>query len=112
MKIINNKSYKSLCSPSRFYLVISAVLAGLILVQNLVHGNTKELCVGSYSCSIPHIVLFFAVKILYILFWTWFLDYLCRHGLKSLSWFLVLIPFLLFAVVLAIILLAVAKKEL
>ena len=98
------KTLKSLCAPAQFYLAISVIVAGLILVQNLFSGESNELCVGSYSCEIPHVALFFVIKVLYVLFWTWFLNLLCKHGLKTLSWFLVLIPFLLFALVLAVIL--------
>ena len=97
-----NKTYKSLCTPSKFYLVISAILGGLLLAQNLLHGDVTELCVGSYTCDISHIGVFFVFKILYILFWTWVLNLLCKHGLKSLSWFLVLVPFVLFALLLGI----------
>jgi len=33
-------------------------------------------------------------KIILILIWTWFLNYLCLKDLKGLSWFLVILPFL------------------
>ena len=94
------KTYKALCAPAQFYLVISAILGSLILVQNLFHGDTSELCVGLYTCDISHVAVFFMVKILYVLFWTFVLNFLCRKGLKSLSWFLVLVPFVLFALLL------------
>ena len=97
-----NKTYKSLCTPAKFYLVISAILGVLILFQNLFHGDSTELCVGSYTCDISHVAIFFIIKILYILFWTWVLNLLCKHSLKNLSWFLVLVPFILFALLLGI----------
>ena len=96
------KSFNALCSPARFYLAISGFLVALILVQNLMNGNAKELCVGAYSCDVPNVGLFFALKALYVFFWTWVLNLLCKYGLKSLSWFLVLIPFLLFAIILGV----------
>lgn len=97
-----NKTLKSLCAPARFYLAVSVFFVILLLIQNLVNGNTSELCVGVYKCDFPHIALFFAGKVLYVAFWTWLLNLFCRFGLKSFSWFLVLIPFLLFAVALAL----------
>ena len=97
-----NKTYKSLCSPAQFYIVISVILGGLMLVQNLFNGDVTELCVGSYTCDISHIAIFFIVKTLYILFWTWVLNLLCKKGLKTLSWFLVLVPFVLFALLLGV----------
>jgi len=93
-----DKTFKSLCSPARFYLGISVFFILLLLVQNLFNANSKELCVGMYKCDIYHIVLFFLGKILYVAFWTWILNTLCKYGLKSISWFIVLIPFLLFAI--------------
>ena len=97
------KTFKSLCEPARFYLGVSVFFVLLILVQNLFNGDPQELCVGSYKCDIPHVGLFFLIKLLYVAFWTWLLNLLCVYGLKSLSWFLVLIPFLVFAIMLAFI---------
>jgi hypothetical protein len=99
------KMVNSLCSPAYFYLVLSVVLVALLVVQNLVNGNPNELCVGSFSCSVSNIVLIFVIKALYVAFWTFVLDALCKYGLKKLSWFLVLFPFLLFAVLLGMALL-------
>jgi hypothetical protein len=97
-----DKSLKALCDPARFYLGISIFVIVFLLVQNLLNGDSSKLCVGVYKCDTSHIVLFFIVKILYIAFWTWLLNLLCQYGLKTLSWFLVLIPFLLFAVILSV----------
>jgi len=40
-------------------------------------------------------MLIFIVKIVYILFWTWVLNLICRAGVPILAWALVLIPFVL-----------------
>ena len=95
-----DKTLNKLCSPARFYLGVSVFFILLLLVQNIMNGVSNELCVGTYKCNIPHTALFFIVKTLYVLFWTWVLNLLCKYGLKKLSWFIVLIPFLLFAVAL------------
>jgi hypothetical protein len=92
------KTLNKICSPARFYLGVSIFFILLLIVQNLFNGNPGELCVGIYKCNISHVLLFFVIKALYVVFWTWILNLLCKHGLKNLSWFLVLIPFLLFAV--------------
>ncbi len=96
------KTLNSLCSPARFYLGISIFFTLLLLVQNLSNGNPSELCVGVYKCDFPNIGLFFICKILYVIFWTWLLNLLCKYGLKNLSWFLVLVPFLLLAIAIAV----------
>ena len=97
-----DKTLKSLCSPARFYLAVSVFVTLLLLLQNFINGDASKLCVGAYKCDVSHVIYFFITKVLYIAFWTWLLNFLCKKGLKSLSWFLVLIPFLLFAVALAI----------
>ena len=35
------------------------------------------------------------MKILYIIIWTFILDYLCRKGYSKVSWLLVLFPFII-----------------
>lgn len=34
-------------------------------------------------------------KILFMLFWVFILNYLCMHGLKTISWILVLLPYII-----------------
>jgi hypothetical protein len=34
-------------------------------------------------------------KVVFVLFWTFLLNMLCKNGFKSVSWFLVLLPYLL-----------------
>jgi len=34
------------------------------------------------------------MKVIFILIWTWFLNFLCSKGYQSISWFLVLIPYI------------------
>lgn len=97
------KSFNSLCSPSRFYLGLSVFVMVLLLAQNLFNGNLNELCVGSFKCNFPHIILLFISQVIYVGFWTWLLNFLCKKGLKTLSWFIVLIPFLFSALSLAVI---------
>ena len=96
------KMIKSLCSPAYFYLVLSLILFLLLVVQNVFNGNINELCVGSFSCAVENVVIVFILKALYVAFWTFVLDALCTYGLKKLSWFLVLFPFILFAVLLGL----------
>ena len=106
-----DKTISSLCSPARLYLGISVFFVLLLLIQNIMNGNSGELCVGIYKCNITHIALFFIGKLLYITFWTWLLNLFCKYGLKTLSWFLVLVPFLLFAVGLGLVLYIELNKK-
>lgn len=90
----------NLCAPAYFYLVISAISILVIGFQNF--NNTDVYCLGSYTCNVTSIGLIFLIKIVYVLFWTWILNLICRAGATSIAWFLVLIPFIIFFMLLAL----------
>ena len=96
------KTFKSLCNPARLYLGLSVVIILIVLLNILINGP-NALCMGIYNCSVSHVALFFILKFLYIGFWTWLLNFLCSHGLKTLSWVLVLIPIFIFFIGIALI---------
>ena len=82
-----------LCTPSYVYLVISITALLIMTVQNW--GNANKYCLGSYSCDVNNTSIIFIIKVLYVLFWTWLLNVMCRGGATSFAWFLVLLPFIL-----------------
>lgn len=82
-----------LCKPALLYLVISSVAIIIMLFQNI---GAKEFCVGSLSCNVPSITLVFMIKVIYVLFWTWVLNLICKSGHTRIAWFLVLLPFIAF----------------
>lgn len=94
------KSIKELCTPAMIYFSISIVGLIIILLQNL--GNTHSYNVGSFSCRVPNTSIVFIVKLLYILFWTYILNLICKDGHVGLSWLLILLPWLLLFVVMGI----------
>jgi len=85
---------KNLCTPSYVYLVVSLIALVVIAVQNF--GNTDRYCVGHYSCHVSSTILIFIIKLMYILFWTWVLNLICNAGYSGISWFLVLLPLIVF----------------
>jgi hypothetical protein len=91
---------KNLCDPAYVYLVISVI--GLIVssIQNI--GNVNTYCLGSYSCDVTNTSIIFVIKVLYILFWTWLLNIICKGGAPTFAWLLVLFPFVLLFVVLGL----------
>ena len=97
-----NFNLKKLCTPSFIYFFIS--LFGLVLLglQNLTNDDTT-LCVGNYNCSVGNKLAVFVINGIYILFWTFILDLMCKAGYNELSWFILLIPILLFFLFLGII---------
>ncbi len=85
---------RNLCTPSYVYLVVSMIAIFIMAFQN--YGNVNVYCLGTYSCIVSSTILIFLIKFIYVLFWTWILNLICISGATSLSWFLVLFPFILF----------------
>jgi len=64
----------NLCSPAFIYFVIAII--GIIMAikrTGFISG---------------------IVSLLFVMIWTWFLNYLCKKGYKGISWFLLFLPFL------------------
>jgi len=83
---------KKICSPAILYFVVSIIGLVIILFQNL--GNTNSYHVGNFSCRVPNTVLVFIIKFVYIIFWTYVLNLICKDGHVGLSWLLVLLPWI------------------
>ena len=73
--------FKSLCLPSKVYFVLSFVGILLSLLSPSVFGGMS---------LIVHLLHF-----VYIVFWSWVLNLICKAGYKWLSWVLVLAPFII-----------------
>lgn len=89
-----------LCSPAYVYFIISVLAIVIAAVQNM--GNNKKYTLGSFSCNVPSCLAVFIVKVIYILFWTWILNLICKDGHKGIAWLLVLLPFILLFVIIAL----------
>ena len=98
------KIIKKLCTQAYVYLVISVIAILILMFQN--GGNTDIYCVGNFECPVPDTAMVFLFNFLYIAFWTFVLDSICKAGHKSISWFLVVFPFILFFVLLGMMMLA------
>jgi hypothetical protein len=97
------KTLKELCTPAMLYFVISMIALIMVLFQNL--GNSNSYNVGSFSCRVPNTALVFIGKLMYVLFWTYILNLICKDGHTSLSWLLVLLPWILLFVMIGILML-------
>ncbi len=87
------KKLKELCTPAFLYFTLSMLGVLVSVVQNL--GNSRRYNLGMLTARVPSTFLVFVVKVIYILFWTWVLNLMCKDGHKEIAWFLVLIPFIL-----------------
>lgn len=90
-----------LCTPSLVYFVISVIGLAMAVMQNI--GNSRRYNLGSFSCQVPSCVAVFIIKIVYVLFWTWILNLMCRDGHVEIAWFLVLLPFILLAIIIGLV---------
>jgi hypothetical protein len=91
---------KKLCTPALVYFIISIISIIAMAIQN--YGNTDLYCLGMYSCNVASIGIIFTLKVIYVLFWTWVLNIICRGGYENVSWFLVLFPYILLFVLLGL----------
>ena len=87
----------SLCPAAKIYLLIS-VIAMIVMSLN-VFGTNHVFCIGSSTCESPiNVVSLYLLKILYVVFWTWVLNVICRKVSMGLALAIALVPFLLFFV--------------
>jgi hypothetical protein len=91
---------RNLCTPSYVYLVISAIALAVLLYQNV--GQINQYCVGSFTCNVSSTAMIFILKAIYILFWTWVLNLICRAGAPEIAWTVLLFPFVLMFVMIAL----------
>jgi hypothetical protein len=87
------KSLKQLCTPAMLYFVISMIGFIALVLQNM--GNRNIYTLGAYSAQVPNTTVVLVINLIYILFWTWILNLMCKDGHSEIAWFLVLIPFIL-----------------
>jgi len=95
------KKMSKLCTPAMFYLVISMISLVMVIMQNLGHQHSYHM--GSFSCKVPSTILIFIIKFIYILFWTWIINLICKDGHEGISWLLVLFPWILLFMVIFLI---------
>lgn len=85
----------NLCSPAMIYFIVSLLALLMMGLQNL-NSDENVLCVGQFKCNIVSKSIVFVLNAVYILFWTFLLDLMCKAGYQELSWLVLLIPILLF----------------
>jgi hypothetical protein len=97
------KTLKDLCTPAALYFIISIIALVIVMLQNL--GNTHSYNMGNFSCRVPNTMLVFIIKFIYIVFWTYVLNLICKDGHVGISWLLVLLPFILLFVIIGLLML-------
>ena len=90
-----------LCTPSYVYFMISVLAMVVSAFQNM--GNSKKYTLGMFSCRVPSCIGVFMVKVIYIIFWTWVLNLICKDGHSGIAWLLVLFPFIMLFVIMGMV---------
>lgn len=75
-----NVRFEALCKPAKIYFIISLIS-----------------CVVAFFSRVH--VKFIALKLLVAFAWTAALSWLCKKGFEDLSWLLVLLPYIIYALV-------------
>ena len=71
-----NKEFSKLCTPAKIYFAI-AVIASIVMLFS----------------GVSFIAVF--IKLIFAFIWTFVLGWLCKKGFTSVSWFLVLLPYII-----------------
>jgi hypothetical protein len=71
-----NKEFSKLCTPAKIYFAI-AVIASIVMFFK--------------GVSIMNIL----IKLIFAFIWTFVLGWLCKKGFTAISWFLVLLPYII-----------------
>lgn len=95
---------KELCTPASVYFYVSVITLTFSMLHNFTQFNNKVYKCGSYSFLVPSVIMIFLFKFVYLVFWTYLLNLMCKDKNKTLAWVLVLFPFILFFVLLGVVL--------
>ena len=68
--------FSKLCTPAKIYFGIAVIAAIIALTRGMTFGAVL-------------------IKLVFALFWTYVLGWLCKKGYSSISWFLVLLPYVI-----------------
>ena len=103
------RKINDLCTPAMVYFFISIIGIAISVIQNF--GNNRKYCLGMFTCEVPSVILVFIIQIIYIFFWTWILNLICKDGHIGIAWFLVLLPFILLFVLLGLLMLMQSSNK-
>ena len=79
-----SNSTPSICVPAMLYLILAVI--------GLITSVMQKFC---FLC-----LLF---EVIFIFIWTWFLNFLCSQGYKTISWILVVLPFIIFILMILVV---------
>jgi hypothetical protein len=94
--------FDNICTPAQIYLIVSFIL--MVLSYFGMNAISQQITLNQANNAFLQSLNFtyqkdtrtsYVVQAVFIVLWTWVLSYLCRKGFSNLSWFLVLLPWVL-----------------
>ena len=94
--------FDKLCIPAQIYLIVSFIL--MVLSYFGLNAISQQLTLNQSNSSFLQSLNFtyqkdartsYVVQAVFIVLWTWVVSYLCNKGFSNLSWFLILLPWVL-----------------
>lgn len=94
--------FDKICTPAQIYLIVSFIL--MVLSYFGMNAISQQITLNQANNSFLQSLNFtyqkdtrtsYLVQAVFIVLWTWVLSYLCKKGFSNLSWFLVLLPWVL-----------------
>ena len=94
--------FDNICTPAQIYLIVSFIL--MVLSYFGMNAISQQITLNQANNSFLQSLNFtyqkdartsYVVQAVLIVLWTWVLSYLCKKGFSNLSWFLVLLPWVL-----------------
>lgn len=92
--------YQELCTPSKLYITLAIIYAiaayfSMNEFSNFMQINQSKMHPYLNSLNFSATKREFTLaNVIFILFWTWLLNFICSAGYTKVSWFLVLFPYL------------------
>jgi hypothetical protein len=102
--------YQDLCTPAKVYVTLAVIYMisayfSMNEFSNFMQVNQSKLhpYMNSLNFSVSQSTNSVTLaNVLFTLFWTWILNRLCSAGYARVSWFLVLFPYLLMFIAVAV----------
>jgi hypothetical protein len=109
--------FDKLCIPAQIYLIVSFIL--MVLSYFGLNAISQQLTLNQSNSSFLQSLNFtyqkdartsYVVQAVFIVLWTWVLSYLCNKGFSNLSWFLILLPWVLMFLAFFVYIIEIVKK--
>lgn len=109
--------FDKICTPAQIYLIVSFIL--MVLSYFGMNAISQQITLNQANNSFLQSLNFtyqkdtrtsYLVQAVFIVLWTWVLSYLCKKGFSNLSWFLVLLPWVLMFLAFFVYIIEMIKK--